>query len=48
MTVTTWTQATEAGDVTVIEITLPRMRVQLLSLGAAIREVDGVIECRRR
>jgi len=40
MTVTTWTQATEAGDVTVIEITFPRMRVQLLSLGAAIREVD--------
>jgi aldose 1-epimerase len=40
MTVTTWQEATEAGDVTVIEITFPRMRVQLLSLGAAIREVD--------
>ena len=39
MTVTTWTEATEAGDVTVIEIAFPRMRVQLLSLGAAIREV---------
>lgn len=40
MTVSTWTEATGAGDVTVIEITFPRMRVQLLSLGAAIREVD--------
>ena len=40
MTVTTWQEATEAGDVTVIEIAFPRMRVQLLSLGAAIREVD--------
>ena len=40
MTVTTWTAPTAAGDVTVIDVTLPRMRVQLLSLGAAIREVD--------
>ena len=40
MTVTTWTEATDAGDVTVIEVIFPRMRVQLLSLGAAIREVD--------
>lgn len=40
MTVTTWTEASDAGEVTVIEVTLPRMRVQLLSLGAAIREVD--------
>jgi aldose 1-epimerase len=40
MTVTTWHEATNAGDVTVIEVTFPRMRVQLLSLGAAIREVD--------
>jgi aldose 1-epimerase len=40
MSVTTWSEATDAGDVTVIEITFPRMRVQLLSLGAAIREVD--------
>lgn len=40
MTVTAWQEATEAGDVTVVEIAFPRMRVQLLSLGAAIREVD--------
>ncbi|MDP5094273.1 MAG: hypothetical protein NWQ12_00225, partial [Candidatus Nanopelagicales bacterium] len=40
MTVTTWTEATAAGDVTVIEVTFPRIRVQLLSLGAAICEVD--------
>jgi aldose 1-epimerase len=40
MTVTTWTEATAAGDVTVIEVIFPRMRVQLLSLGAAMREVD--------
>lgn len=40
MTVTTHTEATPAGDVTVVEIALPRMRVQLLSLGAAIREVQ--------
>lgn len=40
MTVTAWQEATEAGDVTVIEIAFPRMRVQLLSLGAAIRDVD--------
>lgn len=40
MTVRTWDEATAAGEVTVIEVILPRMRVQLLSLGAAIREVD--------
>ena len=40
MTLRTWSEATEAGDVTVIEIEFPRMRVQLLSLGAAIREVE--------
>ncbi len=40
MSVTTRSEATDAGDVTVIDVVLPRMRVQLLSLGAAIREVD--------
>jgi len=40
MSVSTWSEPTEAGEVTVIEITLARIRVQLLSLGAAIREVD--------
>lgn len=40
MTVSTRPEATVAGDVTVIDIALPRMRVQLLSLGAGIREVE--------
>ena len=40
MTVRTWSTATAAGDVTVIEVELARIRVQLLSLGAAIRHVD--------
>jgi len=40
MSVSTWSEPTEAGEVTVIEITLARIRVQLLTLGAAIREVD--------
>ena len=40
MSVSTWNEPTDAGEVTVIEISLARIRVQLLSLGAAIREVD--------
>ena len=40
MTVSTRSEATSAGDVSVINIALPRMRVQLLSLGAGIREVE--------
>ncbi|MFM8773340.1 MAG: hypothetical protein ACKOFP_05780, partial [Actinomycetota bacterium] len=40
MSVSTWSEPTDAGEVTVIEISLARIRVQLLSLGAAIREVD--------
>ena len=40
MTVSTRSEVTAAGDVTIIDIALPRMRVQLLSLGAAIREVE--------
>ncbi|MFM9049021.1 MAG: aldose epimerase family protein [Actinomycetota bacterium] len=39
MSVSTWNEPTDAGEVTVIEISLARIRVQLLSLGAAIREV---------
>jgi aldose 1-epimerase len=40
MTVGTRSEATAAGDVTVIDIEFPRMRVQLLSLGAGIRQVE--------
>ncbi|MGI9196193.1 MAG: aldose epimerase family protein [Candidatus Nanopelagicales bacterium] len=40
MTVRTWSTPTTSGDVTVIEIALPDMRVELLSLGAAIRQVE--------
>ena len=40
MTVSTRSEATAAGDVAVIDITVPGMRVQLLSLGAGIRHVD--------
>ena len=40
MTVRTWSVPTTAGDVTVIEVELDRMRVRLLSLGAAIGDVE--------
>ena len=40
MTVRTWSTPTTSGDVTVIEIAHPDIRVELLSLGAAIRQVE--------
>lgn len=40
MTVSTRSESTAAGDVAVIDIAVPGMRVQLLSLGAGIRHVD--------
>ena len=40
MTVRTWSAPTAAGDVTVIEVELDQIRVRLLSLGAAIGDVE--------
>ena len=40
MTVRTWSSATAVGDATVVDIELPHLRVELLSLGAAIRQVE--------